>query len=247
MRNMQSKICNENRYFKKKIHSTTSLLNKESLMKSSQMSLKHSDHLSRYGRNMRHFDTLPKIFQKSTMTNVSMTNRDEFNASYSNATKSNLGINNTRSGLNVAKSNDSTKADELIHSNDLTKEETSKFYDKGSILVIVNHIKGDLEKEKCIKIVFLKDNDEEISSYEFLLENNKNVKNNIEKNLIEGLDQIKANIFLVESEGEEPKKIGGVSFNMNEIEESDNGQYTEIIKSELSYGGIKYGVNVLRV
>jgi len=247
MRNMQDKIRDENKYFKGKIHNTTSLLNKQSLMKSSNMSLRHSEHLSRYGRNMRHFDTLPKIFQKSTMTNAS-TCRDEINASYMDVTKSNLGISNTRSRLNVAKSNDSIKKeDDLLHSSDLTKEETSKFYDKGSVLVIVTHIKGDIQSEKCIKIVFLKDNDEEISSYEFLLENNKNVKNNIEKNLIEGLDQIKANIFLVESEGEEPKKIGGVSFNMNEIEESDNGQYTEIIKSELSYGGIKYGVNVLRV
>jgi len=80
MRNMNDKIRTENKYYRNKIHSTTSLLNKEKLMQASEKSLRHSEHLSRYGRNMRHFDTLPKIFQKSTMANASSMG-EEFNSS----------------------------------------------------------------------------------------------------------------------------------------------------------------------
>ena len=65
------------------------------------------------------------------------------------------------------------------------------------------------------------------------------------KKMIEGLEEIKADIFIIENE--DPKKIGGISFNMTEVPESDNGQYSEIVKSELSYGGMKYGVTVLKV
>ena len=93
----------------------------------------------------------------------------------------------------------------------------------------------------------MKGNEDEIATYEFLLENRKNFKNNIKKDLIEGLEDIKADIFIIENSEEDPKKIGGISFNIQEASESSNDKYNEIFKSELTHAGIKYGVTILKV
>lgn len=243
MRNMQDRIQLENSYNRSKIMKVGSNLSKESLLHKSDLSLKHGEHQSKYGKNRRHFDTLPKIFRKPAGMESTMR---EFGEDEMDGTKSIISKNQTTTKF-MKNNNSADEEDNVLHSHDFSREQDTKFYEKGSIIVVATHLKGKLESEKCQKIVFMKGNEDEIATYEFLLENRKNFKNNIKKDLIEGLEDIKADIFIIENSEEDPKKIGGISFNIQEASESSNDKYNEIIKSELTHAGIKYGVTILKV
>jgi hypothetical protein len=146
MRAFEKKRTDENRMLITRMKNTTSNLSKGKLLRHSEKSFKHRDHLSRYGQNIRHFNELPKIFSYQGFANSgsdpSLTSRAQAKTERTHVTRGTTAVGREsdwsppRGNLNKVRGSHLEFLDSF-ENNDLGKERETNFYEKGSLLVQV--------------------------------------------------------------------------------------------------------------
>ena len=64
MRDFDEKRKTENKFTSMRLKKATSILSKDLLMSQANATMRHGQHISRFGKNIRQFDSLPKILAK---------------------------------------------------------------------------------------------------------------------------------------------------------------------------------------